>query len=74
MAETATFRGKGLSREITLRGLTPEALAREAGLSIPTVYKAIKGLPIKHRSMTSILIVLGRVPVIDGADDLVKSA
>ena len=59
---------------MALKGLTPEALAREAGLSAPTVYKALKGEALRPGSASRIMVALGRIPAIDLPDDLVRSA
>ena len=74
MSQSATFKPRGLSRAIAVRGLTPEQFAEAAGLNRDTVYRALKGARLKPGSFASIIRTLGATPVIDLPDDLVKSA
>jgi DNA-binding phage protein len=47
---------------ILLREMAPEQLAREAGISRSSVYKALRGEGVRHRIAMAILGALGRHP------------
>jgi transcriptional regulator with XRE-family HTH domain len=56
--------------EATRRGWSLTDLAREAGLSIPTVSAALNGRPVSVRTLRLIASAFAQAPVLQGADDL----
>ena len=59
-----------LRQELARRGWSATDLAREAGVSRPTVSAALAGRPIAARSLGLVAQALVRVPAIDVIDGL----
>ena len=57
-----------------LRGMSLEELRREARLSRPTLQAAIRGKPVRPRTLLQIAQALRRIPVLDEASYLVTGA
>jgi transcriptional regulator with XRE-family HTH domain len=74
MQGNLAFTPGGLEREIVIRGLSQEAFADFAGIDPATVSRAIRGQRLKSKSFGKILTALGRIPVIEGPVELVRSA
>lgn len=62
-----------LRLEMARRGWDGSTLAREAGVSAPTVGAALSGRPITPQSLTRIAQALARVPVVDVIDSLLMN-
>jgi transcriptional regulator with XRE-family HTH domain len=62
-----------LRRELALRGLSASEMAHEAGVSAATVSAALAGRPISVHSLSLMIKVLLRIPVMDVADSLLLS-
>jgi len=74
MSGFPVFREGELIREITIRGLSQEAFAKEAQVDPETVARAIRGERLKSKSFGKILTALGRIPVLDAPVDLVVAS
>lgn len=60
-----------LRQELVRRGWSATDLAREAGVSRPTVGAALAGRPIAARSLGLLAQALARVPAVEIIDDLI---
>lgn len=74
MQSNLGFTPGSLEREIVIRGLSQQAFAERAGVDAATVGRAIKGQRLKPKSFGKILVALGRIPVVEGPVELVRSA
>jgi transcriptional regulator with XRE-family HTH domain len=59
-----------LRRELARRGLSATQLARESGLSTPTITAALAGRAISATSVSLIAKALARLPVLELIDSL----
>jgi len=61
-----------LHRELARRGWNSSILAREAGVSPPTVSAALAGRPIAPKSVRMMAAALARVPPVPAIDALIR--
>ena len=59
-----------LRRELARRGLSAADIAHRAGISAPTLSRALAGKPIANRSLAALARAVADVPLIAGLDDL----
>lgn len=59
--------------ELSRRGWSASDLARESGVSGPTVSAALAGRPIAPQSLRLMASALGRVPVVPTIDALIQA-
>jgi len=59
------FSSLELKQEIARRGLSQEAFAKEAGVSLATVFRAMQGKPVNVSNWGSILRTLARIYPLD---------
>jgi hypothetical protein len=69
-AVTVIVDARRLRRELARRGLSASQLAREAGLSTPTITAALGGRAISATSLRLIAQALTRLPALDVIDSL----
>ncbi len=65
-----TLHPRHLRHELARRGLSATQLARESGLSTPTITAALAGRAISATSVSLIAKALARLPVLELIDSL----
>ena len=61
-----------LRAEILKRGLDGQTFAAEAGISAATLSHVVGGRSANPRTLTAIVRALGRIPVVEGFEELLE--